>query len=523
MTDPRDDFRPFWPQSIAPFGTMPPRPSPAPKLPWGFPRIDPALLALWNSSRIPVPPAQAPWFPPATPSVAQSAPTTGPLDSTNEWGATTQPSNEQRQPRSESRGLLYSFSHPDQSLPGADPLSGSRGILGSPLLPNNPWLGQPPYEAPGVKPRADSSRANLAPGDFVPANRATNDATLAALRMLLPHIANPDFWKSPAPPSLTPTAEGKLPPADYDPRYAGVVGDLTNLAIDFFPVAGPAKPLAELGAKAIPSALQSMTRTALPAGKFARAPRPEEPGLTAGLYHPPRKPPRPFSADYPSGAPSYAGRLLADMDGRPLVAKYVAGRQVVGGRDGGLTKDELWDLATNAMGAPPTVRSPQELDWTSGRYLESHDPKGDPVQPEIWMNSELKRQQEPLVLAHETGHMIHDLAAEMSLAPFRKLHAELARVYSTLNEGKEGLRPPKRPQDYGYPDDEAPYERIAEGFRAYLTDPNYFKEVAPKSAAAFRALVNSHPWLSKLIQLNSLGGLAVLGGAKGTPDDEPDR
>jgi hypothetical protein len=114
------------------------------------------------------------------------------------------------------------------------------------------------------------------------------------------------------------------------------------------------------------------------------------------------------------------------------------------------------------------------------------------------------------------AHMMHDLAAEMKLAPFRKLHEELERMYSTLNAGREGLQPPKRPQDYGYSDNDAPYERIAEGFRAYLTDPNYFKRVAPDSAATFRALVNSHPWLSKWIQLNSLGGLAVLG----APEDK---
>jgi hypothetical protein len=121
--------------------------------------------------------------------------------------------------------------------------------------------------------------------------------------MLLPHIANPDFWKSPGPPSLTPTAEGKLRPADYDPRYAGVVGDLTNLAVDFFPVAGPAKPIAELSAKAIPKALGRTTGTVLPEGEFARAARPTAAALTANLYDPPGKPIRPFGADYPySGA-----------------------------------------------------------------------------------------------------------------------------------------------------------------------------------------------------------------------------
>jgi len=65
---------------------------------------------------------------------------------------------------------------------------------------------------------------------------------------------------------------------------------------------------------------------------------------------------------------------------------------------------------------------------------------------------------------------------------------------------------------------------VADGFGVYLTNPNCFKDVAPKSAAAFRAFFNSHPWLSKWIQLNGLGGLAVLGGANGsTPDDKSGR
>jgi len=45
---------------------------------------------------------------------------------------------------------------------------------------------------------------------------------------------------------------------------------------------------------------------------------------------------------------------------------------------------------------------------------------------------------------------------------------------------------------------------------------------APRTAAAIRAMVNSHPTLSKLIQFNALGGLAVLGGAA-EHIDEPER
>ena len=45
-----------------------------------------------------------------------------------------------------------------------------------------------------------------------------------------------------------------------------------------------------------------------------------------------------------------------------------------------------------------------------------------------------------------------------------------------------------------------------------MTDPNYLKTVAPKTAAAIRAAVNGNPRLSKIIQFNSLAGAAVGGG-----------
>ena len=79
------------------------------------------------------------------------------------------------------------------------------------------------------------------------------------------------------------------------------------------------------------------------------------------------------------------------------------------------------------------------------------------------------------------------------------------------------------PKDKGYSKPRVPFELVAEAIRAYLTNPNYFKTVAPNAAAAIRAMVNSHPELSKWIQFNSLGAIAALrGGIGGTPDDSPD-
>ena len=119
--------------------------------------------------------------------------------------------------------------------------------------------------------------------------------------------------------------------------------------------------------------------------------------------------------------------------------------------------------------------------------------------------------------------MADDLGAGPGGMSIRGLEWELEDVYSTVNTGKEGLQPPRSPQDFGYPDSDAPSEIVADAIRAYLTNPNYFKTVAPNAAARIRALVNSHPQLSKWIQFNSLAGLTVLGGTKGALEDEPDR
>jgi hypothetical protein len=197
---------------------------------------------------------------------------------------------------------------------------------------------------------------------------------------------------------------------------------------------------------------------------------------------------------------------------------------MAGRKDQGLTPTEISDLITNAIGRPPREYAHRTLKGDAGRYEYGYDKLGNQVNREVRINRELAPDQKVLVLPHETGHMAEDLVAGPSGMSIEGLEDELKDVHSTLRTGIEGLRPPKVPQDFGYSESAAPSELVAEGFRAYLTNPNYFKEVAPKSAAAFRAFFNSHPWLSKWIQLNGFGGLAVLGGANGsTPDDKSGR
>jgi hypothetical protein len=61
--------------------------------------------------------------------------------------------------------------------------------------------------------------------------------------------------------------------------------------------------------------------------------------------------------------------------------------------------------------------------------------------------------------------------------------------------------------DQGYSAKNAPPELMAEAIRAYMTD---LKTVAPKTAAAIRDAINSHHWLSKIIQFNRVAGLPSL-------------
>jgi hypothetical protein len=145
---------------------------------------------------------------------------------------------------------------------------------------------------------------------------------------------------------------------------------------------------------------------------------------------------------------------------------------------------EIRDIVKKLTGRRPTEFTNKELEDRSGIYLPSRDDAGNPVKPWIGINRELRRDQKELAVAHETGHMADDLGAGPGGMSIRGLERELEDVYSTVNTGKEGLQPPKRPQDFGYPDSDARSEIVADAIRAYLTNPNYFKTVAPNAAAA---------------------------------------
>jgi len=84
------------------------------------------------------------------------------------------------------------------------------------------------------------------------------------------------------------------------------------------------------------------------------------------------------------------------------------------------------------------------------------------------------------------------------------MRSELERVYSAGATGEHRTSNLVKPEDFGYEPQDVPGELQAEGVRAYQSNPNYFKTVAPNAASAIRAAVNSHPTLSKIIQFNTI-------------------
>jgi hypothetical protein len=102
-----------------------------------------------------------------------------------------------------------------------------------------------------------------------------------------------------------------------------------------------------------------------------------------------------------------------------------------------------------------------------------------------------------MTVGHEVGHVIDHLAGDpipgeaywKGIPQSPEITDELQRVYSAGSTGVHRAGPLTLPQDFGYPPSDVPAELMAEGVRAYMTNPNYLKTVAPGTAAAIRAYV----------------------------------
>jgi hypothetical protein len=339
-----------------------------------------------------------------------------------------------------------------------------------------------------------------APGEFLSPNswaaNAPGDAAWFGLQTLAPNLASLLTGQSrPALPNL-PETPGKVPSTN-DPRIAGAVGEMANLGLNFLPL--PAIGLAAGAGRWIPGLMRRAAPELL-ASKSAR------------LYNPPAKSPRPFEADYPSGAAADAtGRLTADIEGRPLVAERIVGRRTLGGTDEAFTPAEIDAVATAVTGHIPETVAARQIRRSAGVFRIDYDAAGTPVY-KILVDRALSPAQKDRVVAHEVGHVIDHFAAPRRGIPQQGIKAELNRNYNTGVTGQERERHLTLPKHEGYRPDKAAGELMAEAIRAYLTDPNYVKTVAPETAKAIRAAVNAHPTLSKIIQFNTIAGLAATNG-----------
>jgi hypothetical protein len=235
----------------------------------------------------------------------------------------------------------------------------------------------------------------------------------------------------------------------------------------------------------------------------------------SSYYEPPQKRQRPFAEDYHRYQTDARGRLLRDIEGRPLGAQFIAGRRFSGKADERLSPDDIKN-ALAQLNIPLAYVDPGVLPDGAGGVWGRHSqtaPFG-----EISISTGYKSSDQNIFIAHEFGHAIDHLAAKdlsATLTPDEIF--ELRDVYNDLRGGAKKGAPWRQPED-NYHWDEVKFELIAEGLRAYVTNPNYFKTVAPKAAAKFRAAVNESPLLKKVIQLNSLGAIGLIGAGTHSQD-----
>ena len=240
---------------------------------------------------------------------------------------------------------------------------------------------------------------------------------------------------------------------------------------------------------------------------------------SARLYNPKPLPQREFTADYQHGAiGDETGRLKFDMENRPLTARYVAGRTHVGAGDSGIPAQAYDALAEATTGGLPQTVAKSKIDRDAGRYVVEQDRRsGKVISRGVFIDKALQPESANLVLAHELAHAVDEI---VGMVPVAGLDDELRGVYNHQNNPQNHGRR-FGPEQHGYAGEKANRELMAEAIRAYKFDPNYFKTVAPKTAAAIRAAVNAHPELSKIIQFNNLAPAAIgLGVVAGQNDQD---
>jgi hypothetical protein len=197
----------------------------------------------------------------------------------------------------------------------------------------------------------------------------------------------------------------------------------------------------------------------------------------------------------------------------------------LGGADEAFTPAEVDAIATAVTGTSPEAVTVRQIGGNAGRFAVRFDAEGDPIY-NILVDRLSSGAAKDKILAHETGHAIDYFAGRTRGIPEHRLNQELRTVYNDLNNpdlaqrrafnpnvdpAKSAILRNYGPERQGYPRAEIPRELWAEAIRAYLTNPNYIKSVAPETAKRIREYVNAHPRLSKIIQFNSFAAPLAAG------------
>lgn len=272
-------------------------------------------------------------------------------------------------------------------------------------------------------------------------------------------------------------------------------GEVAPLALSMMPGARVAQPI-EAAAKTIASGARNALGSRLDDGILAK--------VEAG-YFPPNKRQRPFEGDYARGTPQGdpGSPLERDIDGRPLTARFVAGRRTVGGPDVPLSIQEIGDVAEYAASRVEMVPRSQLPRRAVGTY--------DPRTSRIAVADDLSDSDTVVALAHETGHALDYWPHKANIASHERGARE---IFNDLATGQPRVNPREwvGPERFGYSAQNVPRELMAEAIRAYMQDPNYIKSVAPNLAKEIRKL-NDVKGLNKIIQFNTPTAGVGLAGA----------
>jgi len=222
------------------------------------------------------------------------------------------------------------------------------------------------------------------------------------------------------------------------------------------------------------------------------------------MYNAPARDIRPFPADYPPGHIGIpndgqaSAALTHDIDNRPLTVppEFIAGRRVVGGGDEPISPPDYERLTQALVGKKVELAGPEVMGSDWGHVLPN---KLETRPVALRINKRATPEQVEKIWPHELGHAIDLHAGKMPTIGLVK--EEFQPLFNTMNNpnrakgGLEAAAPWGKqvtPKAQGYEGAEIPREYVAEAFRAYITNPNYIKSVAPRVAVRIRESVNAH-------------------------------